>query len=69
MGFFPEISTHETHDAIVALNAAAIISSIKLQSEQKKKTQTNGNTIGKRDSPFLSKTAGKHSFSIYKYTY
>ncbi|XP_053367956.1 (E2-independent) E3 ubiquitin-conjugating enzyme FATS isoform X1 [Clarias gariepinus] len=54
----PEISTHETHDAIVALNAAAIISSIKLQSEQKKKTQTNGNTIGKRDSPFLSKTAG-----------
>ncbi|KAF5909067.1 centrosomal protein C10orf90 isoform X1, partial [Clarias magur] len=54
----PEISTHETHDAIVALNAAAIISRIKLQREQKKKTQTNGNTTGKRDSTFLSRTAG-----------
>ncbi|XP_026771701.3 (E2-independent) E3 ubiquitin-conjugating enzyme FATS isoform X2 [Pangasianodon hypophthalmus] len=54
----PESSTHETHDAIVAWNAAAIIANIKLQSEQKKKTQTNGNTSGGRDSTSQSKTAG-----------
>ncbi|KAI5103502.1 centrosomal protein C10orf90-like isoform X2, partial [Silurus meridionalis] len=34
----PESSTHETYDAIVALNAAAIIANIKLHSDQKKRT-------------------------------
>ncbi|XP_060795055.1 uncharacterized protein LOC132897833 [Neoarius graeffei] len=54
----PETSTHETHDAIVAQNAAAIISNIKLQSEQKKRTQTKDNTNRERDSTSLSRTAG-----------
>lgn len=65
MGSFSESSTNETHDAIVALNAAAIIARIKLQSEQTKRTQTNGNTNGERDSTLLSKTAGKHLTLMY----
>ncbi|XP_026988571.2 (E2-independent) E3 ubiquitin-conjugating enzyme FATS [Tachysurus fulvidraco] len=53
----PDASTHETHDAIVALNAAAIIANIKLQSEQKKKTLISGNTDGQKHSASLSKSA------------
>lgn len=59
MGSFPESSTHEIHDAIVALNAAAIIANIKLKSEEKKRTQTNVNTNRERDLTSLSQTAGK----------
>ncbi|TSL04204.1 hypothetical protein Baya_3884 [Bagarius yarrelli] len=44
----PDWSTHEVHDAIVAKNAAAIIANIKLQSEQKKKTQSSGNANGEK---------------------
>lgn len=58
MYFFSDTSTHETHDAIVALNAAAIIANIKLQSEQKKKTLISGNIDGQKDSASLSKSAG-----------
>ncbi|XP_062858975.1 uncharacterized protein LOC134321266 isoform X2 [Trichomycterus rosablanca] len=53
----PESSTHETYDAIMALNAAAVIANIKLQSQQKKKTQTHGSTNNKKDSASQSKTA------------
>ncbi|XP_058261602.1 (E2-independent) E3 ubiquitin-conjugating enzyme FATS [Hemibagrus wyckioides] len=54
----PDSTTHETHDAIVALNAAAIIANIKLQSEQKKKIQTSGNTDGQKGPASLRKAAG-----------
>ncbi|KAK3529144.1 hypothetical protein QTP70_018098 [Hemibagrus guttatus] len=53
----PDDTTHENHDAIVALNAAAIIANIKMQSEQKKKTQTSGNTDGQKGSASLRKAA------------
>ncbi|XP_046710519.1 (E2-independent) E3 ubiquitin-conjugating enzyme FATS isoform X2 [Silurus meridionalis] len=53
----PESSTHETYDAIVALNAAAIIANIKLHSDQKKRTQSDGNSTGKRASTSMSKPA------------
>ncbi|KAI5607419.1 centrosomal protein C10orf90-like isoform X2 [Silurus asotus] len=57
----PESSTHETYDAIVALNAAAIIANIKLHSDQKKRTQSDGNPTGERASTSMSKPAGKYS--------
>lgn len=65
MGSFPESSTNETHDAIVALNAAAIIARIKLQSEQTKRTRTDSNTNGKGDPTLLGKTASKHLTLMY----
>ncbi|KAG9267463.1 hypothetical protein AMEX_G18303 [Astyanax mexicanus] len=53
----PESSAHATHDAVLALNAAAVIANIKRQSLQRKSSQTHSGAKGEIPPALQSQTA------------